>query len=68
MFEYAISAGEGTLIDYGVADEVRLDHYGISNLRFHHFGICSGILPASDASSEEIILWRPVFYDCETGQ
>jgi hypothetical protein len=68
MFEYAISAGEGTLIDYGVCDAVRLDHSGITNLRFHSQGICSGIIANSDACPEEVILWRAVLYECEAGK
>ena len=63
MFEYAISCGEGTLLDYGVADE--LD--GIKapdgfDLFFSDYGGGSFFEP------EATVILGPASPDCQTGK
>lgn len=67
MFEYAISAGEGTLLDYGkVVDqryqtlwstisELNSDYNGIYNMRYFKDGILI------------LEIFRPASPDCVTG-
>lgn len=67
--EYCISAGPGTLVDYGVADHVQQDYHGADAFRFRN-------LPR-----KEIIEWVQADFaaplslfaatcpdDCHTGQ
>lgn len=75
MFEYAISFGEGTLLDYGVANSSHVN-IEIPDMGREGWGYCSchddgdisvtGDIPKS--LDDHVIRFRPAPPDCVTGK
>lgn len=68
MFEYAISAGEGTLLDYGTAHATALNcRLGFEDYPPSVYFYESGDVVYSFQNNSEAVI-RPACGDCATGQ
>jgi hypothetical protein len=65
MFEYAISKGPGTLIDYGVRTAASMNHHANTRESIE-FGANGDIWANLESGSQ--ILFCPASPDCETGE
>lgn len=62
MFEFCVSAGEGTLLDYGVCDESDL-LWKVTRLDYADVYIREEI-----KDGNQTVMFRPASPDCLTGQ
>ena len=71
MFEYAISRGEGTLLDYGVARSTFLNEI-LPDFGYDGYGRCSlqenGTVLVEGEDYPTRVVFSPAGPDCETGE
>ena len=66
MFEYAISCGEGTLLDYGIGDEYRIKSLCGLNA-YIEYEDCI-VFDFNDLPQGETFMFSPASPDCQTGK
>ena len=62
MFEYAISCGEGTLLDYGVLEEIEF-LWIVTRLDYTDVYVSDQI-----KNGNQTVICAPVSWRCETGE